>query len=294
MNNNTKYFIYINGFWPGFNDKSDANHIGFFEELFKKTKLSNFIITNNINIANVLFESLFSQSLVNFKNWTYKIQYSGEPRVNNKKDYDIVLFSEKDNNNVIDLPLFVYYIYNNNFLDYLINPKETFIVPKKFCCFIVSNGNCQIRNTMFNKLNSYKKVDSYGKFNNNMNYNLLLNYWTPEFRNFISNYKFIICFENSKIGTYSTEKIINPLLSNIVPIYWSSEHIKNLFNTDSILFLENESEHEFNILFNKIIELDNNDDLYLKYVNNKKINMDYWNNNYSIDILATKINDKLI
>jgi hypothetical protein len=297
MNNNNiniKYFIYINGFWPGFGDKSDANNIGFFEELLKKTKISKFIITDNINEANVLFESLFAQSLVNFKNWTYKIHYSGESRTNNKNNYDVVLFSEQDNNNVIDLPLFVYYIYNNNFLDYLINPKESIIIPKRFCCFIVSNPNCQIRNNMFDKLNSYKKVDSYGRFKNNMNINLSLNYWTPEFRNFISKYKFIICFENSKMGTYSTEKIINPLLSNIVPIYWSSAHIKNIFNTESILFLENESEDAYNILINKIIELDNNDDLYLKYVNNKKLNMDYWNNHYDVDILAKKINDKLI
>ena len=40
MNNNIniKYFIYINGFWLRFSDKSDANNIGFFEELLKKLK----------------------------------------------------------------------------------------------------------------------------------------------------------------------------------------------------------------------------------------------------------------
>ena len=83
---------------------------------------------------------------------------------------------------------------------------------------------------MFTILNSYKKVHSYGKFNNNMGMNLNFNYWTDEFRRFISNYKFIICFENSKFGTYSTEKIINPYLAEIIPIYWSSNKINNIIN----------------------------------------------------------------
>jgi hypothetical protein len=34
-----------------------------------------------------------------------------------------------------------------------------------------------------------------------------------DFLNFISNYKFIICFENTKFETYLTEKIINPYLA---------------------------------------------------------------------------------
>ena len=103
----------------------------------------------------------------------------------------------------------------------------------------------------------------------------------PEFNDKISKYKFLICFENSKMETCSIEKIINPLLSDIVPINWSSAYIKNIFDI--------ESEDAYNILITKIIELDNNDDLYLKYVNNKKLNMDYWNNHYDIDILAKKL-----
>ena len=287
---NYSYYIYINGFWSGFVDKTDANNIDFFENVFKKTKLSNYKITDDINKANVLFESVFGKSLVNNKQWTYKIHYSGEPFSNQFTDYDLVLYSEKTELNKVDVPLFTYYIHGNNFLDKLINKPIIRTIPKHFCCFIVSNGKSIIRNKMFELLNGYKKVHSYGKYNNNMGFNLTFNYWTEEFRRFLSNYKFIICFENSKFGTYSTEKIINPYLSNTIPIYWSSHHIKNIFNPDSMLFLEDETEESYQNILNKIIELDNSDEKYLELLNKPVFNnMDYWNNNYTIDRIANNI-----
>ena len=290
INNN----IYINSFWSGFIDKTDANHIGFFEDILKKTKISNYKITNNIDEANILFESIFNDSLINYKEWKYKIHYSGEPKSNNYLDYDIVLNSDETKNNVIDLPLFIYYMYGKNIkLVQLIERPKITIVPNNFCCFIVSNSKCEYRTKMFNLLNLYKKVDSYGKFSNNMGGYLKCNYWDEEFIQLISNYKFIICFENTKINTYITEKIINPFLANIIPIYWSTHHIKNMFNIDSILFLEDETDESYNNLINKIIELDNDDEKYLEYVNRIKINnLNYWNN-YTIDNIANQM-DKLL
>jgi hypothetical protein len=142
-------------------------------------------------------------------------------------------------------------------------------------------------------LNQYKKVDSYGGFENNMGGSRLkFDYWTEEFRQFLSTYKFIICFENTKIGTYSTEKIVNPYLSGIIPIYWSSHHIKNVFNPDSMLFLEDESDASYQILINKIKELDNDDEKYLEIVNRpvfSNSNIQYWNDNYTIEKIAEKI-----
>lgn len=45
-----------------------------------------------------------------------------------------------------------------------------------------------------------------------------------------------------------TEKIVNPFLSGTIPIYWGSNNIKNIFNTNSILFLKDESEESINKL----------------------------------------------
>ena len=78
MDNSTKYFIFINGFWSGFVSKKDGIHIGFIETLLKKTKLFNFELTSNIDRANILFESCFGPSICdsNNKKWDKKIYFS--------------------------------------------------------------------------------------------------------------------------------------------------------------------------------------------------------------------------
>ena len=295
-----QYRIFVNGFWSGFLEKTDANHIGFFETIFPKSV----VFTNNIHSANVLLETVFADSLVHVKNWLYKIQYSGEARWCDTKNYDLTLYCDtehtdniniqftKHGNNRLNLPLFVYYIHSNNLLERLINRPIRTTVPTRFCCFIVSNGGCEVRNKMFHLLNQYKKVDSCGNFNNNTENVLPFNYCTQEFIQFISNYKFIICFENSKIGTYSTEKIVNPYLANIIPIYWSSHYIKNTLNEESMLFLEDEHSDSYEHLIEQIIELDSNDEKYLEMVNCPVFKqMDHWKNNYSIEVLSNKMEE---
>jgi len=290
----TTYRIYVNGFWGGFSEKTDANHIGFFESLFKTTPLQDFQFTRDINQANVLFESVFQPTLSNAKKWLYRIQYSGEPRSYPFSNYDLTLFSEHVTDKIIDLPLFVYYIHCNNLLDRLINRPLRTVIPSKFCCFIVSNGNCYARNRMFDILTQYKKVESWGKFANNMGEVLPYDYWSPEFIQFISNYKFIICLENSKFGTYSTEKIVNPYLANTIPIYWSSHHIKQVLNPESMLFLEDEREETFQDLAQKVIELDKDDAKYLEFVNRPVFkDLEYFDSNYSLDALSSKMATKL-
>jgi hypothetical protein len=284
-------YMYINGFWNGFVD----NNFDFFKLLFSKTKFNNFEIVDDINKANILFESVFASSLVSFKNWKYKIHYSGEPFSNNHANYDIVLDAKNTENNVVDLPLCVYYIYGNSFLNKLINRMPITTVPSEFCCFIISNASAQIRNTFFHLLNNYKRVDSHGKSMNNMNnVNIKFDYNTPEYMNFINRYKFIICFENTKTGHYITEKLINPFIARIIPIYWGTHHVKTVFNPESILLLEDETPEAYSTLINKIIELDNDDNKYLEFINRPIFtNIDYWNNHYAIEVMANNIN-KLI
>lgn len=295
--NNVEYYIYVNAFWYGFENKTDANTIDIFEKIFSKTLLRNFKITNDLNIANVLFESVFGNTLANIKNWKYKIFYSGEPYISNPEKYDVLLYSSETRGNVVDLPLYAVYIQNNNFMERLMYRPVITKIPEKFCCFIVSNDACKTRNNMFNILNKYKKVDSGGKYCNNINYVIKDNYWCDEFRAFISNYKFIICFENHRLGTYSTEKIVNPYIAGSIPIYWSSKHIHKVFSRNSMLFLEEDNVDSFQKLINEIIELDNDDAKYLEFINRPIFNdkdMKYYNDNYTVDAVAVKIDNVLL
>jgi hypothetical protein len=289
------FIIYFHNWWSGFFTKQDANNIEFFEKLFAYTKFKDSIITNDINKANVLIEAGSPSDGVINKNWKIKINFIGEPIFPDYEKYDIVLTSVNRINNIVDLPVSVMYIHGNNFFNTLENRKITKI-PYHFCSFIVSNPKCKTRNTMFEMLNKYKKVNSAGRHLNNMGRNLECTWSSSIHLDFIRQHKFMICFENTKMETYSTEKIVNAYLGNTIPIYWSSEHIKQIFNEDSMLFLEDETEESFNKLIQKVIELDNNDEKYMEFVNrpvfNKK-NKEYWKEHYTLEKLGEKI-DKLL
>ena len=293
-----QYYIYFHNWWNGFYN-FDANNINFFIKLLSYTKLSNFVIVYNPSDANVIIENLSpNDNLIFYDKWKYRINFIGEPQTSNYKNYDLVLTGANNIFNVVDLPVSVMYILGNNLYNILNHRRNITKIPEKFCCFIVSNPKCLTRNKMFELLNNYKKVDSCGRFANNYNDSIInLNWWSKEYIEFISQYKFMICFENTKMLNYSTEKIVNAYLANIIPIYWSSNSISNLFNMDSLLFLENEQDdNSFQNVINKVIELDNNDNKYLEFINRQPFNntnIEYWDNNYTFEKLGNKINSIL-
>ena len=47
---------------------------------------------------------------------------------------------------------------------------EQSMVNRKFCNFVASNGNCKERNDFVTELSKYKKVDSGGRWMNNIGY----------------------------------------------------------------------------------------------------------------------------
>jgi hypothetical protein len=139
-----------------------------------------------------------------------------------------------------------------------INQRKTFDNindKKKFCCMVVSNPKCKERNEFFHKLSKYKKIDSGGKFLNNIGIPV------ENKVEFIKDYKFVIAFENSSYPGYTTEKLIEPLLVNSIPIYWGNPEVGKDFNTNS--FINIKDVLEFDAAINKIIELDTDDEKYL-------------------------------
>jgi GR25 family glycosyltransferase involved in LPS biosynthesis len=264
IKNEMKNMIYFNGFWKGFVEKEDAVHCGLVQFLFS---FLNYEITTNIFEANVLIESVFATSLVTHHNWKYKILISGESYVHqNPSDYNIVLGGFYKKNNIVCFPFLFQYLHcQNKFSSFTRTITRTNIAPE-FCCFIVSNPNSAPRNKMFALLNQYKRVHSFGKYQNNMGKQINDPYWSDEYRKKMSEYKFVICFENRKLEAYLTEKIANPFLTECIPIYWGSDFVHTIFNKDAFLYLENESDEAYHHLVKKIVEIDNNPELYWKMI----------------------------
>ena len=134
------------------------------------------------------------------------------------------------------------------------------MAKRKFCNFVVSNGSCQQRNDFFAKLSKYKKVDSGGRFANNIGYAV------ADKRKFQSEYKFSIAFENNAYRPgyewYITEKILDPMSVNSIPIYHGGAKISSEFNDKS--FINTHNFNDFESVIEYIIELDKNDNKYLE------------------------------
>ncbi len=175
----------------------------------------------------------------------------------------------------------------------------------RFCAFIYSK-NVPFRNKFFKKLSKYKRVDAPGNSMRNMDPigsqkqakdrfipNASRGDWQKEKLDFLRQYKFSVAFENSSYPGYTTEKIYHPMLANSIPIYWGNRLVHKDFNTKSFInyydFEKKEMEkiptlflkipflkkliqiliirpRTINSMIKRIIEIDNNDELYEQYL----------------------------
>ena len=135
---------------------------------------------------------------------------------------------------------------------------EELVLKRKFCSIVVSNAKIAnpIREQFFRRLSEYKQVDSGGRLWNNVGGPVADKF------DFVSHYKFNIAFENSSVYGYTTEKIMDPMTVNTVPVYWGNPLIGKEFNTASFVNVNDYASIDEAI--DRIIELDNNDTLYLK------------------------------
>ena len=278
--------IFINGFWTGFIENLDPQKFTFFKLLLTKVFNEQVEVGYNMNDCDVLLESVFSEkTFLESKKWKYTIFFNGEStertinvilknkmnRLKNITKYDCILSGRFTNasHKTINVPLFIPYIYSNNYLNVLQNAhkKRITTVPTKGICAIISNGEPKlIRNIILNKLDKIFKIDYAGNYKNNVP-KVKGSYNSTEMLKFISQYKFVITMENTKQETYITEKIVNGFLSNIIPIYWGSDNVCDYFNSSRFIHIPNQNEESMTNAINQIKMLMNDDAKYLKTIN---------------------------
>ncbi|WQR94480.1 fucosyltransferase [Helicobacter pylori] len=102
-------------------------------------------------------------------------------------------------------------------------------LKRGFASFVASNPNAPIRNAFYDALNSIEPVTGGGSVRNTLGYNV------KNKSEFLSQYKFNLCFENSQGYGYVTEKIIDAYFSHTIPIYWGSPSVAKDFNPKSFV-----------------------------------------------------------
>lgn len=240
-NYTTTLKIWFTDFWPEWKDEDFITPI--------LSKHFDNIVLDKDN-PDVLFHSIFGHSS---ENWSCpKILYLAE---NIRSGYNptilknielafkaaiaTITFDPETENN-FRLPLWqVYLLLRPELKEKLYNRvhHDNF---DKWGSFVVSNPSNFMRNSAYQMLNGYKRVNSYGKLYTNDNSLIIASqnrYWRDAKYEFFNNttHKFMMAYENTPCSYYCTEKLMDAFLAGSVPIYWGDPKVNEDWNEKAFI-----------------------------------------------------------
>ncbi|WRE32383.1 fucosyltransferase [Helicobacter pylori] len=224
-----------------------------------------------------------ARKILSYQN-TKRVFYTGENEAPNFNLFDYAIgFDELDfNDRYLRMPLYYAYLHykaelvNDTTSPYKLQPDSLYALKKPshcfeknhpnlctvvdgktdplkrgFASFVASNANAPMRNAFYEALNSIEPVTGGGSVRNTLGYKV------GNKSEFLSQYKFNLCFENSQGYGYVTEKILDAYFSHTIPIYWGSPSVAKDFNPKSFVNV-----HDFKN-FDEAID-------YIKYLHTHK------------------------
>lgn len=268
-------YVFQHNFWPGFVDGTDPVSLPFFLNLLSRVFDKEVLHTDDIQKATILLESIGFHgegSVVQYKNWDYKILFSGESRLCvDYHLYDCILWGIKTNiqNKTVCCPLCIPYMCSSNAIQKIIqmdNTPKTEIPPYKKILAVISNPAGEVRNYLLNILEQYFTIDYAGNYRLNRP-RITENYYSEEFWKEASKYRCIIAMENSCMTDYLTEKITHGFASGNVPIYWGADNVNTYFNEKRFIQMKDLNSENVYKFIDQVSAIMNDDNNYLEMVN---------------------------
>ena len=140
------------------------------------------------------------------------------------------------------------------------------------------------REQFFHALNKLRKVDSAGRALNNTGYRLPPGDRYQVKVDWLAGYRFNLAFENTRRAGWCTEKLVDPLHVNTIPIYWGDPRVKEYFNPESFICRDDfRSDHE---LAEYVLHVDDTPELYAKYIRASPFHANRPNSAYDMDALV--------
>lgn len=176
-----------------------------------------------------LFYSNFNKEYIKYD--CVRIFYTGECLVPdfNLCDYAMAFENMDFGDRYLRVPLYELFHYRDKYQLLLDNTVEQ-SVKTDFCGFVVSNDSgMSERKEMFEILSAYKRVDSGGRYMNNIGGPV-----KDKFA-FDKKHKFSLTFENCCHDGYTTEKIVEAFAAGAIPIYYGNPLIGREFNTKAFI-----------------------------------------------------------
>jgi hypothetical protein len=208
-------------FWPDFDYTKDA--------IYEALLLSNQYSVEISDEPDYIIYSTFGHEHLFYD--CIKIFYSGEDQ---SPDFNICDYAVSfEYIHFLDRHFRLPLMYQPGYrVDYnrMIQKEKNFLRKNKFCSFVYSNAKADaFRGEFCDQLALYKKVDSGGKYKNNIGGAVVSKY------KFEKEYKFSIAFENVSHPGYMTEKLMQSFAAGCIPIYWGDPLIGESFNTDAFV-----------------------------------------------------------
>ena len=223
------------------------------------------VLTDGVEEPDILIYSWCGSNNIKWKNciriyYTIEMDYPDF----NLCDYAIGLSEITLQNRFFHLP--VYVIYNDLLQTYEQMEKPVIgreLSDRAFCSTVISNGTTRdpIYFDILNGLNAYKRVDSGGRFNNN------IGQCVSDKIEFIKNYKFNLAIENCLDYGYVTEKLIEGFIADTLPVYWGSDYVKEEFGTTGYININDFKDVSHALDYIK--KVDKDDDIYLSMLQAK-------------------------
>jgi hypothetical protein len=212
-------------------------------------------------------ESIFTNTTyINYKQWKVSFLFTGESyyakcMLDHLSSYTCVLGFNATTSNYVEFPFYIVYL--KSFPDMILEPTKT--ISNNYTSAVISNATLNDRITFLDKLEKKLPVIYGGSYKNNIGGKLEGHFASENLSNFYKSTKFVITMENTKIGHYITEKLINGFRAGIIPIYWGSQHISEHFNNKRFIILENTSHQSIDKVIDRMTNM--SDDEYFKIVN---------------------------
>lgn len=253
------------GFWPTFYSCTDAmNRVTLVESLFPYLKQGK---EGPIERANIIIASVFAPilPLAKYKKPSTKIiLWTGESQVPDEQHriVDLTIGSSKNGEKDVICP-FGLVFYRTHAIKHSLPVPMIPFQQRKFAVFVCSNPKQPIRNNFYQALSKYRPVDGFGRM---FQRPAPGHFWDYTFLQFLSQYRFVICFENARRPGYVTEKIINPILAGCIPIYWGADAVNQIVRPERYVRLLSPSSNDVTALIQRIQYIDTHEDEFMKVV----------------------------
>jgi hypothetical protein len=194
-----------------------------------------------------------------------RVAFSGEAEHLDVGAHDLNLIMAPDDpaRNVVAYVNFAANAHEADLWPLLAGPRA-FHPDKKFCVAVVSNFKGDVRSRFLMRLNQRQKIDSCGAWMNNVGFFPPPNDGDDPgaYFRFLQQYKFMVCFENSKRSHYLTEKLANAYAAGCVPVYWGAPEAREWLNPRAFVCLQDESDAGMDAVIDRILEIDRHDAAY--------------------------------